>query len=325
MNRRILALTLMCLTCSSLIGCAGKQVGQTPTPVPPSVINAPDAAEGSHDKAAFTPHDASYEQTEAEQLLNVHIPASLSAAPQKGEPDELKILLTLEQQDTADGAVKNIRPSAIREAAQLVSFQTAMSWRYRQLIQRTEEFSSIMDTAFNFAPLMLTQGDVVIMPPILAKAGASMRIDKGDTATTAKTTYEMLEPAKYVSVIPTWRDFMMTDGFPEPEKPNPALLPKTLEERALWREAVREAWARGMEEADHLYADNASRMVRSYRGAMLYHLLTAQHLLSRVQISSSELGLSKSSHGNRLNIGQKVYRITKPSAFILKPQKNKEN
>ena len=171
---------------------------------------------------------------------------------------------------------------------------------------------------------MLTQGDVVIMPPILAKAGASMRIDKGDTATTAKTTYEMLEPAKYVSVIPTWRDFMMTDGFPEPEKPNPALLPKTLEERALWREAVRESWARGMEEADHLYADNASRMVRSYRGAMLYHLLTAQHLLSRVQISSSELGLSKSSHGNRLNIGQKVYRITKPSAFILKPQKNKE-
>lgn len=324
MNRRILGLTILCLTCTSIMGCAGKQTGQTPTPIPPSVINAPAPAEGNSANNAFTPHDATYEQSNAEQLLSVHIPASLSAAPQKGEPEELKKLLTLEQQESEAGAVKNIRPSAIREAAQLVSFQTAMSWRYRQLIQRTEEFSAIMDTAFNFSPLMLMQGDVIIMPPILAKAGASMRIDKNDTATTAKTSYEMLEPARYVSVIPTWRDFLMTEGFPEPEKPNPVLLPKTLEERAIWREAVREAWARGMEEADLLYADNASRMVRSYRGAMLYHLLTAQHLLSRVQFSSSDLGLSKSSRGNRLNIGQKVYRITKPSAFITKPQHNKE-
>ena len=60
----------------------------------------------------------------------------------------------------------------IREAARLVTFQTAMSWRYGQLVTETERYSAIMDTAFNFAPLMLTQGEALILPPQIARAGA---------------------------------------------------------------------------------------------------------------------------------------------------------
>ena len=107
----------------------------------------------------------------------------------------------------------------------------------------------------------------------------------------------------------------MTDAFPKPEKPHPAVLPKNLEECVIWRAAVREAWAQGVAEADQLYADNVARMVRNYRGIMLYHLLTAQHLLSRVDTASADMGMHISSNGNKLNIGQKVYRITAPSNF----------
>jgi len=111
----------------------------------------------------------------------------------------------------------------------------------------------------------------------------------------------------------------MADDFPAPEQPNPAVLPKTAEERAIWRTAVREAWAQGLAEADQLYADNVSRMARSYRGVMLYHLLTAQHLLSRVNTASADLGMRQSDNGSKLNIGQRVYRITSPSAFTVAP------
>ena len=216
-------------------------------------------------------------------------------------------------------AVQLMRPNAIREAARLVTFQTAMSWRYGQLMAETERYSAVMDTAFNFAPLMLTQDEALIMPPQLARAGASMRIEDGATATAAKTTYELLEPARYIAVTPNWREFLMADDFPKPEQPNPAVLPKNAMERAIWRSAVREAWKQGLAEADQLYADNVSRMARSYRGVMLYHLLTAQHLLSRVNTASSNLGTRQSDNGNKLNIGQKVYRITAPSAFTATP------
>ena len=173
-----------------------------------------------------------------------------------------------------------------------------------------------MDTAFNFGPLLMTQGDALILPPVLTRAGVSMRIESGETATTAQTSYELLAPARYVSTVPTWREFLMTDGFPEPEKPNPAVMPKNDKERLIWRAAVREAWAQGVTEADQLFTDNVSRMVRQYRGVMLYHLLTAQHLLSRVNTASADVGMKTTDSGNKLHIGQKVYRITGPSAFL---------
>ena len=285
----------------------------------PEITNAPKPADGVTKEGAFTPYDAAYREDGSGQYLAVHIPADPASGPRHGDPAELAGLL--EMTGTATGkektAVQLMRPQAIREAARLVTFQTAMSWRYGQLLEETERYSAIMDTAFNFAPLMLTQGEALIMPPQIARAGASMRIEDGATATAAKTTYELLEPARYIAVIPNWREFLMADEFPSPEEPNPALLPKNTEERAIWRAAVREAWAQGLAEADQLYADNVSRMARSYRGVMLYHLLTAQHLLSRVNTASADLGTRRSDNGNKLNIGQKVYRITAPSAFTV--------
>ena len=321
-SQKLAVLVLPFLLCAGLTGCAVRQgEAVNPAPVSPEIANAPKPADGLTKEGAFTPYDASYREDGSGQYLAVHIPADPASGPRHGDPTELAGLL--EMIGTATGkektAVQLMRPKAIREAARLVTFQTAMSWRYGQLLEETERYSAIMDTAFNFAPLMLTQGEALIMPPQIARAGASMRIEDGATATAAKTTYELLEPARYIAVVPNWREFLMADEFPSPEEPNPALLPKNTEERAIWRAAVREAWAQGLAEADQLYADNVSRMARSYRGVMLYHLLTAQHRLSRVNTASSDLGTRRFDNGNKLNIGQKVYRITAPSAFTVAP------
>jgi hypothetical protein len=303
-----------------LAGCAGKQEsGGPPVPVPPQTVQAEPVKKAEEEAGKMTPYDASYGEDEASQYLAVNIPADSAAGPQKGEPDALAELLELKGVSSKDNtAIKLMRPAAIREAAQLVTLQTAIAWRYKQLLAVTESHGAIMDTAFDFSPLVMTQGEALIMPPLLTRAGASMRIEGAVTATAAETTYELLEPARYIATVPNWREFLMVDGFPEPEKPNPAVLPKNDDERAIWRAAVREAWAQGLAEADHLYADNVARMVRNYRGVILYHLLTAQHLLSRVDTASADLGMYASDNGNKLNIGQKVYRITAPSVFTGK-------
>lgn len=240
---------LLLLSCVVLSGCAGKQ-GEVvnPAPVSPEVVNAPKPADGTTKEGAFTPHDASYQEDASGQSLEVYLPADPASGPRKGEPAELTELLEMKgSSGNEQSAVQLMRPKAIREAARLVTFQTAMSWRYGQLVAETERYSAIMDTAFNFGPLLLTQGEALILPPQIARAGASMRIEDGATATSA----------------------------------------------------------------------NVSRMARSYRGVMLYHLLTAQHLLSRVNTASADLGTR--TQGNKLNIGQKVYRITAPSAFTVAP------
>lgn len=308
------------LVCIMLTGCAEKTQGDisNPAPIPPTVENAPAPADGNRDKNAFTPHDASYREDGSGQYLAVHTPVDTASGPRPGEPAELASLLEMKGEKSAGNtAVSRMRPNAIREAAQLVTFQTAIAWRYGQLVRQTERHSAVMDAAFNFSPLLLTQGDALIMPPLIARSGASMRIEDSMTATAATSTYELLEPARYIAAAPHWREFLMMDDFPAPESPHPAVLPRNSEERAIWRSAVREAWAQGLAEADLLYADNVARMTRSYRGAMLYHLLTAQHLLSRIRTASSETGMRTSGKGNLLHIGQRVYRITAPSAFTV--------
>jgi hypothetical protein len=292
-----------------LAGCAGKQTAAKP--VPPAPL-PPQTAQTPAPEQPKTPEtDAKLGNIAGEgQALTVYVPADQAEGPRRGEPEELAELLEMKSGSSKDTAVSLMRPSAIREAAQLVTLQTAVAWRYKRLLEYVESYSGIMDTAFNFSPLLMTHGDALIMPPVLTRAGASMRIEKPDTATSSKTSYELLAPARYVPAAPHWREFLMTDGFPAPEKPNPAVMPKDDKERAIWRTAVREAWAQGVKEADQLFADNVARMAREYRGVMLYHLLTAQHLLSKVGTASADLGMKTSDGGNKLHIGQKVYRLT---------------
>lgn len=304
------ALLLCLMTAGLLAGCATKAhdpMNAAPVPVPPLK------------EAEFNPSPARatvpVEQQKGTTIL-VENPTPRSLGPRHDDPEQLVELLDMKSTFSPnDTAVKQLRPSAIKEAAHMVAMQTAIQWRYNQLLDAVYEHSAIMDTAFNFGPLMMTQGSALIMPPVLTRAGASMRIEDGSTATAASTSFELLQNAQYIPVAPNWRTYLMAEGFPAPEQPNPAVLPKNSEERAIWREAVREAWAQGLEEADELFMDNLSRMVRDYRGIMLYHLLTAQHLLTRVQTSQADLGMRATD--NRLSIGQQVYRITSPSSFSV--------
>jgi len=302
--KNIVMLTVLLLVIS---GCAAKQ-DMPPSPVP----------QGLEAKAEAS--DLSYAESPDGQYLAVHYPVGAADGPRRGEPQELADILDMRgMASEKDTIVSLLRPMAIREAAQLVTLQTAIAYRYRQLIETTERHAAIMDTAFNFSPLLMTQGEALIQPPVLTRSGASMRIEKPDTATSAEASFELLEPARFVAFAPHWREFLMMRAFPEAEKPNPAVLPKNEKEREIWRIAVREAWAQGLNEADQLYADNVARMVRQYRGIMLYHLLSAQHILSRVHTASAPVALSNSE--TMLYIGQKVYRITAPSRFTPGEQK----
>lgn len=242
--------------------------------------------------------------------------SSYSSQATNFEPPELTNLLIMKANKEVESTVMLMRPNAIRDAAQLVTIQTAIAFRYAELITKTENYSSIMDTAFNFSPLLMTQGDALIMPPILTRGGASLRIEDRELATATISSYELLEPARFISVMPTWRSYlMMIDEFPKPDEPNPAVMPKNSKEQEIWQKAVRESWLQGVHEAEQLYVENVSRMVRDYRGIMLYHLLVAQDLLSNVHSASTDMGINIAK--NKLNIGQKVYRITAPSIFTI--------
>ena len=319
------ALPLLLIAGIFLSGCVA-QTTHTATATQPAPAPATANASETEPPVPMPPLAENTNTPPSGTTISVTLP-NASPTARADDPEVLRDLLDMKGTTSKNNsAVKALRPSAIREAAHMVTLQTAIAWRYGQLLDAVYQHSAIMDSAFNFAPLVMTQDDALILPPVLARAGASMRIEENNTATAASSTFELLQNAKYISVVPHWRSYLMADNFPQPEAPNPSVLPKNSEERAIWQEAVREAWAQGTEEADQLFADNVARMVRDYRGVMLYHLLTAQNLISKVKTAHADLGMNISNSGNRLNIGQRVFRITDPSAFVVpKPASQKKS
>lgn len=265
----------------------------------------------------------STEETYSISVNNENSFNDFSKESYSNEPAELGELLNMKADLTAKEttSVSQLRPQAIKEVAQLVAIQTAMKWRYEILLKETNRYNYLLDNAFNFTPLLMTNGEALVMPPVLTRSGASFRIEKDELATSANTTYEMLSTAKYVSVTPNWRVYLMVDAFPEPEKPNPAVLPRNGEELAIWRKAIREAWLQGIEQANDLYITNISRLVRDYKGVMLYHILTAKNMLTSVQTASTEPVTNI--NDKKMFLQQKVFRITAPSRFTAPEQEKK--
>ncbi len=150
--KRPFSLLLPVVLCATVMGCAAKTDTEPLPPVPmPPLSNVAAVSE----KPTVPVHEQG-------QTLTVPLPNDASQGPRRGEPGELAALLEMQGTEDKETAVSLMRPSAIREAAQLVTFQTGIAWRYRQLVAATEAYSSVMDTAFNFGPLLMTQGEALI-------------------------------------------------------------------------------------------------------------------------------------------------------------------
>ncbi len=270
------------------------------------------------------------EQSEIEKITEENIEESKEVEPytiiiddekkyraKKSDPKELSELLNIKNfSSIIESEVKGLRPRAIEEAAQLVGIQTAMKWRYEKLLAEVEQYAYLLDTAFNFTPLlMVNDQETLVMPPIITKAENALRLENNNLLTTSKKVFEILETAKYITAIPNWRTYMMVNAFPNPEQPSKAVLPRNAKEIFLWQKTIREAWAKGILEADELFIVNINRLVRDYRGITLYHLLVAKDYVNEFSMSSS-LPVTNI-EGNKMFLEQKVFRITNPAKFQI--------
>ncbi len=153
-----------------------------------------------------------------------------------------------------------------------------------------------------------------------------MRIEDGDTATSAMATYELLEPARYIASPPTWREFLMVDSFPEAEEPK-----------------IQPFAQEFPEEKSHLAQGRARGMERRHgagRPALCGQCFPHGKGISRHNALPSSHGatsfLSKGRHrfsrtwtpflpGNKLNIGQQVcYRDNKAIRICPQSRKNRQ-
>lgn len=217
---------------------------------------------------------------------------------------EIKRLQKMRGNDERKPEVVQIRADVITEAAYTLGVQSGVCWRNDLRLKMLERFAHSLDKIFNFTPLLL-QGDV--MPPVIIEAGPGLRIENDTTATSVIRHYKIMQDARFVSVSPSWRDYLMT-AYDPPETINRIILPKNSDEQALWNLHVERGFHDGIRQADLLYETQLNTLVRDYRGCLRFVSLSRQGIVSIPQISRGVYDITV--NGKELAIGERIFRVT---------------
>lgn len=219
---------------------------------------------------------------------------------------------------TASNAKNAIRIKAIQDTALSVGAQGGLAWQSQKIDDMLDQDEDELNQVFNFAPLILKDN---VLPPVLVEGDTTLNLASPYAIRLADKVYKIEQPPRFVTVPPTWRDYLWQD-FEKPAPPNATLLPKTDEERAVWNEYVKEGWAAGVSQANQIFSINLGRLKRDYKGMILYRKLLAENMVTPPYVAKVNLGVTGG--GNLMRINDQVLRITatsqlNPNAKTWKP------
>ena len=168
---------------------------------------------------------------------------------------------------------------------------------------------------YRFGDLLLREGGFELLPPVLAETRDAFRLERSGTrAASAERMLRIVEPARLVSAVPHWRDWL-DRSWPEAAPPASVLFPRDREERERWRRLVAQGWAEGRALADDIFAGDLDRLNRTFEGVILWHRLHRATLVNAPGVEIAHAGVS--GHERLVRIGETAARITRPARFEL--------
>lgn len=224
-------------------------------------------------------------------------------------------LPTLGQAEHPKKPDDKVRKRALREAAQK---KAALSWgaqtgyakktelRNRWLIAHAQD----LDRIFTFRPF-LAENEHVLLPSV----DSGRRAFKLETATTSTGTlvsYRIREPARLVSIPPTFRDYLILAPG-RPKQVNSLLLPRNAKEKKSWEEWTVRGWKTGEKLSERAFLIGSRRLVRAIEGRIRFYELTLSGQIDRPDWARSPATDLRT--GEVLEIGDTVLRITRPARF----------
>ena len=226
-----------------------------------------------------------------------------SSTPKMGTED-LAQLKSLESTGSSAPKVSALRVQSLQDAAMSLGAQSGLAWRANQITLLVQAKSKFLDQAFNFNGLMLGEH---VMPPVLIMTNKSIKLDSVDTIRLSDQTYKIISQAKFVSLAPTWRDYLAMN-YMFPPVPSDNMLPHNAIEQQLWQDAVAVGWQQGIEQGDRILTDNLARLTRDLKGMALYRKLLDQGMVSKPYVATSAMGIT--GDGDEMTINDQVMRIT---------------
>lgn len=204
---------------------------------------------------------------------------------------------------------RNLRIKVVEDTAMAAGIQAGVAWKYRKLFDEFEKRDTELCQIFDFG-LLLLEGDV--LPPVIVEVGPAIRVEKKSAYTSVIKHYKIIEDARFTSVPISWRDYF-SYKFTNKESINAVLLPKNEQEKEIWKSKTREGFKKGVEHATILFLSQFSKLVRDFRGMILYHKLVKQNIITPPTIARGDYRTTVKD--KELMIGERVFRVVMDSSF----------
>ena len=211
-------------------------------------------------------------------------------------------------------AGQEARMEMLKTAA--ISYSTKLAlWRESQHIdQLLEAQSDVLDDIYNFRRLLLKDN---LMPPVLQESHHNIRYDSSSTIRISDRYVEIVKPAVFVSVVPTWRDYLYMN-YTAPEDLSHSVFPRTKTERISWNAGLLEGWRTGVWQARMIFSSNVGSITRDLKGILLYRQLLAKRMVSPTITGKASLGVTGGDYAMHLN--DRILRITSQSTLSKNDQ-----
>lgn len=223
----------------------------------------------------------------------------------------------LAARDAASADVSTpIRYQGIRDTAMRYGAQEGLAAKAAVINKILENRATDLDRVYRFNALLLPHN---VLPPVLVEARDTLNLDSPDALRLADRIYKIVQPARFVTSAPSWRDYLSLD-YKKPDEPDVTLLPRSSGERDVWDLYIKQGWQNGIDQANQIFSENLSRLTRDYVGMVLYSDLLAKHMITPPYVAKAKLGIT--GDANEMHINDEIVRIT--GSAKLQPKRSRE-
>lgn len=241
-------------------------------------------------------------------LLSTLLLTACSQPQQVGDTSTLdglqSMVNTKKPHDRARKTMSKIREMALKETALSLGAQSGLASRAKVIDDSLTQQARNLDAVYNFNALVLEHN---VLPPVLLEGRQTLNLADAQTIRISDRTYKVSKQARFITTPPNWRQYLWMD-YQKPEYPNITLLPKTEEERDLWKYYIEKGWHQGLEQAEIILRESIARLKEDYAGMILYRKLLAMNMVSPPFVSHTDLGVT--GDASEIHIDDRVLRIT---------------
>lgn len=235
--------------------------------------------------------------------------ASASSIQEQG--DYLFEKLSNADADTYQSQALDPSMEGLKNTAISYGYQGGLYITMKAILERLEGKLNAFPLV-DFRSVVVYQDGFLMLP-------AKVRIQNGReviTETAARRTAyipSIERQPKFISVLPTWRDYFSIK-LKSPEINRNSVLPKTREEKVIWKDKVREGWEEGVQQAYSNYEKRLARMQDDLKGYMTYHVLRKHNIITEPKFSSNYYALTGG--GSSINIDDVMVEVQVNPTFV---------